>query len=687
MHGPSTASNRGVGGMMFLDAAGRPWFLLDEQQQDVLLELMSVHLKDAVIAIEDHRFYLHPGIDPVALARAVVANATTSTAGRGQHHHAAARADAVPLQRAHLRPEGQGAALSGLLEVLLSKREILELVLEPGSALSGGVYGVESMAQKMLGKPASRVTFVEAAMIAGIIQAPALYSPWTHPDAATRRSHIVLTRMREEGKITAVQEAAARAERVMIQPPPRVSGARHGYAKEFLRQQFRDIYGGDNPPGWTVETTFVPEVQDAAEAAVRDGLKRLRVPGLEAALVAIDPATGNLLAMVGGVELHDDAVQPRGAQPAAARRSSPSWMRRRWNTGSRRSPPLRGCGRSRCRRPKGCGFRVTNKLEARIADAARSAAGLEQRRGRPAAAAGHDTGGAPRRAAGRPGAAGSAVARARQRPRHSAGTDGAYGVFPALGLFARPRGLVSVRSADGETLHTTHVERDRVPPDDVAFQMVSMLEDVVDRGTGSRVRALGVRGTIGGKTGTTSDYRDAWFVGFSSSVVAGVWVGFDQPRTIGDGSTGARAALPIWADFMRRSARRLPSGSIAAPSSVRPQELCRLSHQRPLDGCPVYTEYLKQGDDVPQGGVRCIPAACASAPSAPSTAWSGPSCGASVSGADPVAGGSRSRRSRAAGGAAAIRSTWPTTTTSGDGRCHDDTACSRRCASKGFSLV
>jgi membrane carboxypeptidase/penicillin-binding protein len=177
----------------------------------------------------------------------------------------------------------------------------------------------------------------------------------------------------------------------------------------------------------------------------------------------------------------------------------------------------------------------------------------------------------------------------------------AYAVFPALGIFSKPRGLVSVVSADGETVRNVHVERDRVLPEAVAFQMVSMLEDVVDRGTGARVRALGVRGTIGGKTGTTSDYRDAWFVGFSSSVVVGVWVGFDQPRTIGDGSTGARAALPIWADFMRRTARRLPSGPIAAPASLRPHELCRLSHQRPLDGCPVYTEYLKDGDAVPSG--------------------------------------------------------------------------------------
>ena len=157
-----------------------------------------------------------------------------------------------------------------MLEIFLSKKEILELYFDR-VYLSGGVYGVESMSEKLLGKPASKLTLGEAAMIAGIIRAPASYSPWTHFDAARRRSFVVLQRMREEKKITPAQEQMARAEQIRIRPQPAVSNARQGYAKEFLRQQFRDIYGGDNPPDWKVQTTFVPELQDAAEAAVRDG--------------------------------------------------------------------------------------------------------------------------------------------------------------------------------------------------------------------------------------------------------------------------------------------------------------------------------------------------------------------------------------------------------------------------------
>jgi penicillin-binding protein 1A len=126
-----------------------------------------------------------------------------------------------------------------------------------------------------------------------------------------------------------------------------------------------------------------------------------------------------------------------------------------------------------------------------------------------------------------------------------------------------------------------------------------MLRDVVDRGTGAPVRALGVRGAIGGKTGTTDDYHDAWFVGFSTKVVAAVWVGLDQPAPIGREAYGARVALPIWAEFMKRSARALPPGEFAEPSGLRAQELCSVSYLRPVDGCPVYTEYFKDGDKVP----------------------------------------------------------------------------------------
>ena len=129
--------------------------------------------------------------------------------------------------------------------------------------------------------------------------------------------------------------------------------------------------------------------------------------------------------------------------------------------------------------------------------------------------------------------------------------------------------------------------------------MVSMLGDALDRGTGAPARRLGLRFPAGGKTGTTNDFKDAWFVGFSSSIVAGVWVGFDQPETIGREAYGSRYALPIWADFMQRAARVRPARPFERPAGLEEESLCAISYRKPVDGCPLYTEFLKDGDEAP----------------------------------------------------------------------------------------
>jgi penicillin-binding protein 1A len=175
----------------------------------------------------------------------------------------------------------------------------------------------------------------------------------------------------------------------------------------------------------------------------------------------------------------------------------------------------------------------------------------------------------------------------------------AYAVFPNGGYRVRPRGILSVKDGAGQTVDLDTIERERIISEETAFQMVTMLQDVVSRGTGAAARSYGLGAAIGGKTGSTNDYRDAWFVGFNSSVVVGVWTGFDQPQTIREGGTGARVALPIWADFMRRVQRTLPSRTFAPPPGLVPHEMCLVSHDRPVGGCPVYVEYFKDGDAVP----------------------------------------------------------------------------------------
>src|SRR4029079_6094030 len=166
-------------------------------------------------------------------------------------------------------------------------------------------------------------------------------------------------------------------------------------------------------------------------------------------------------------------------------------------------------------------------------------------------------------------------------PSHSLGTGevtpldltAAFAMFPNGGFAVRPRAMVRVLDADGGTVYDNPTHSEAVISPETAFQMVSMMEDVIERGTASRAREMGIRFPAGGKTGTTDDFKDAWFVGFSTSVVAGVWVGLDQPASISAEGFGARYALPIWADFMSHIARMRPPQAFAPPSSVQRVEL------------------------------------------------------------------------------------------------------------------
>jgi penicillin-binding protein 1B len=594
--------NRGVGDTVFYDAAGRPWFRLDDQRRDVPFEAISTYFKDAVIAVEDHRYYLHPGVDPIALGRAMLFNlrSEAGTQGGSTITQQLARTLFLSNTRTYGRKLKE-AALAVMLEIFLSKREILQLYLNR-VYLSGGIYGIETMSQKMLRKPAATLTLAEAALIAGIIRAPASYSPWAHFDAARNRSFVVLQRMREEGKITADQEQMARRERIRIQPPPAVTSAKHGYAKEYLRQQFRNIYGGDNPPDWKVETTFSPEIQDAAEAAVRDGLRRLGLKDLQAALVAMDPQTGNLLAMVGGSDFatttFNRAVRAR-RQPGSA--FKPFVYAAALERGLSPVSMITGLKQVAITAPQGVWIprdeRATEQdemtLRAALLESNNAAAVLLQQQvgSGPVLRLARDLG-----VRDQPDVPSLALGSGLVTPLD---LTSAYAVFPTLGYRVRPRGIVSVLNAGGERVHQVHVEREQILSEQVSFQMVTMLQDVIERGTGASARRLGVSGPVGGKTGSTNDYRDAWFVVFSSSVVAGVWVGFDQPERIRAGGTGARVALPIWADFMRRVSRRLPAGTVTPPPDLRTEELCLISYQRPVEGCPTYIEHFKDGDEIP----------------------------------------------------------------------------------------
>ena len=593
---------RGVGDTVFYGADGRPWFRLDEQRRDVPLGNIAENFQHAVVAIEDRRFYRHPGLDPIGIARALYRDVREGAAVEGGSTLTQQLARALFLSNA--RTYGRKvkeAAITLLIEAQLTKPQILELYLNR-VYLSAGVYGVEAMSQHLFRKPARSLTLAESAFIAGLLKAPSALSPWSNYDGALGRSRLVLAAMREQGFITPNQESAARAVRPRVQAYRLPVDIHAAWAKDYLRQQFRNEFGGDHPPDWQVHTTFKPDLQDAAERAVASGLRRLNRRGLEAALVAIDPSTGDLLALVGGadytVSTFNRATRGR-RQPgstfkplvyAAALENgySPVSVLTDLTKVSAPEDPDWAPAASPSRQPVDALTLRAALLESNNA----AAVGLQQHVGsRAVLRLAGDAG-----LRGLPDVPSLALGTGLVTPLDLAA---AYTMFPGGGQVVRPRGLVSVLDANGEEVLNRPIERARVISSESAFQMVTMLRDVVDRGTGSSVRALGVQGPLGGKTGTTDEYRDAWFVGFSNAVVVGVWVGFDQPAPIGRDAYGARIALPIWADFMKRVARETPPREFAVPRGLEPVELCNVSYARPVDECTVYTEYFKEGDVVP----------------------------------------------------------------------------------------
>ena len=592
---------RGVGDTLFYSADGRPWFRLDEQRHDVPLGDISPDLQHAVVAVEDRRFYRHPGIDPIGLGRAVIRD--LSSRGRVEGGSTLTQQLARTLFLSNVRSYGRKAkeaAIALLLEAQLKKSQILELYLNR-VYLSAGVYGVEAMSEHLYRKSAKALTLPEAALVAGLIRAPSTLSPWSNYEGALDRSHLVLAQMRAQGFITPQQEEAARRVRPRIQPYRQPSDAKNAWAKDFLRQQFRNEFGGDHPPDWQVYTSFRPGVQEAAERAVELGIDRLRRPGLEAALVAVDPSTGDIIAMVGGADYlrsaFNRAVRSK-RQPGSA--FKPFVFAAALEKGY--SPVSVLSNLQRVSAPQDPEWNPRNAhgeqldrmtlREALLESNNAAAANLQQEVStRAVLRVASDAG-----LSGLPDVPSLALGTGVVSPLD---LTSAFTMFAGGGQVARPRGIISVFDASGSQVLDRPVEREQIISPEVAFQMTSMLRDVVERGTASTARAWGVRGPVAGKTGTTDGYRDAWFIGYSTSVVAGVWVGFDQPAPIGREAYAARVAVPIWAEFMKRTVRDLPTREFDVPSTLRQEELCSVSYLRPVEECPTYIEYFKESDRVP----------------------------------------------------------------------------------------
>lgn len=607
-----------------------------EKRRIVPLSSLPRHMINAVLAIEDRRFYDHPGVDLIRMAGALVTNVFGDKLyleGASTITQQLARNFFLTEQLALEQATGQRSLRRKLLEQFMSivleqrasKDEILELYLNDvylGQRGSFAVHGVGEGARMFFGKDVSNVTLAEAAMIAGIIQT-ARHSPFRDAARARDRRNVVLRSMLEAGFIT--QETAERAMREPVVVVARALDAEAPYFVDYIGQTLEEQYPGFTVSaiGLDVYTTLDLHLQRVAQDAVRQGLvpidrilaRRRRGPA-QAALVAIDPRTGEILALVGGRSYN----QSQYNRALNARRQPGSVFKpfvylaafelAKEEGRSDLTPasvvvdePTEFVFGDEIYQPRNYDNEYDGEITLRRALAlSRNVATVKV-----AEATGFDRVAALWRRVGQ-------GTPARPYPSIALGVfeaspleiATAYTLFPNGGVVRPPHAIARVER-DGRASAPAPAGTRRVAREETTFLVTNMMRSVINEGTGAGARAAGLAADSAGKSGTTNDLRDAWFVGFTPDLLTVVWVGLDDNRPLG--LSGTQAALPIWTSFMKRalSGRRSPvfrvpdgivfmdidrdTGKLASPACPRVFREAFLSGEEPNAPCVLHTFY------------------------------------------------------------------------------------------------
>lgn len=544
----------------------------------VPLEAIPTRVVQAVLAAEDHRFFNHAGIDPIRIAGAAVTNVVGRrpylVGGSTLTQQLVKNALLSPAQTISRKLHEQALAL--LLERRLSKTEILELYLNDvylGQRDTFAVHGVSQGARALFGKDLRNLTLGEAAMLAGIIQAPQAHAPHRHPDQAARRRNGVLHAMVERGYIGPDAALEATREPVGVGRPDGAGDVEAPYFVDTVARELAQDPEQARLATGRVDTTLDLRLQTLAEQAVEGGLRSIadrraetEGNGPQAALIAVDPRTGAVRALVGGSSYlrsqFDRATRAR-RQPgsivkpfvylAALERSrrDPSF-----NFGPDTlvddSPTTFSFGNQQWR-PENYGAVYDGPVPARLALArSRNVAAVKV-----GEAAGFET-------------IATLWAAASGSPVPPAYPALALGVFEATPWQVATAYATLANGGRQVTLHTVARDAGDAPaPALVAAESARsvgrMLEDTLDLGTAVSARRAGFQHRAAGKTGSTDDLRDAWFAGFTEELLTVVWVGLDDGSPLG--LTGADAALPIWTTFMQGALDDEPPPSVETVST------------------------------------------------------------------------------------------------------------------------
>jgi penicillin-binding protein 1A len=553
-----------------------------EKREPVPLNVMPDDLKEAILATEDNLFYEHPGVNLKSILRAIIRNIQAGEYVEGASTITQQLAKTLFLTpRKSVMRKLKEAFLALQIERRYTKDEILELYLNQ-VYFGSGAYGVEAAAQIFFGKPVQDLTLAECALIAGMPKSPSRYSPLINPSLALKRRAVVLQQMARTGLITPQELQAATAAPLHLAEQGDAS-IKAPYFVAFVTDFLESELGAATlyRTGLTVYTTLNYAMQQAAERAITEGLEglaaRMKRGGLlqeeypQAGLVCLGASRGAILAMVGGRSFEESRFnRATMARRQAGSAFKPMVYALAIEKGFRQNDILwdapvtyQGTGANEAWRPENFSGTFHGEVTLRTA--------LALSKNIPAVKLLHKLG--PTRAvefAHRMGITSPLDPNLSLVLGTSEVTllelTAAYGVFPNKGVWTRPFGIIEVLDREGRSLWREKPQRRPAISPETAAVTTDMLRAVVLEGTGRAARRIGR--PLAGKTGTTDGYKDALFIGFSPTIVTGVWVGLDHHGTLGDKETGAKAALPIWMHFMEQVLRGQPYHDFALPEGV-----------------------------------------------------------------------------------------------------------------------
>jgi penicillin-binding protein 1A len=537
----------------------------EENRRLVTLAMMPGLLPKAFIAAEDARFYQHPGVDIWSIFRAFFHNIRAGAKAHGGSTITQQVTRSLLLSRKKVYSRKvKEAILAYRIDSMMSKDDIIYIYLNQ-IYLGERAFGVEAAARTYFGRGVKDLTLGQMALLAGLPQAPSRYTPFKNLELAKKRQAYVLNRMAEDGYIT--PEDARRAyEEPLSLDRKNDDGLGGEYYAQYVTNYVNDKYGPEllTNGGLTIYTGMDRTMQEAANASIQRGLAVLsgenekgEIP--QAAMLVMEPESGKVRALVGGADFNisqfDRAIQAR-RQPGSAFKPIvyAAAMEKGFTPESilvDEPLSLAGTRRGKTWQPKNFDNRYYGQTSLRT--------GLIHSRNIVAIKLLQEVG------------IDSVVRMARDLGIHSKikpdltlalGSSevsllemtGAYIPFANYGRYTPPILIERIIDRHGNILEENLPQKVRVMSERTASYLDQMLQDVIGQGTGKSAQGLKV--AAGGKTGTTDSYMDAWFIGYTKDLVAGVWVGHDKKISLGKGASGGHVAAPIWLDFMKQATKK-----------------------------------------------------------------------------------------------------------------------------------